>query len=759
MTRSRLWLPAAVCLIVYIALVTARYEGWQAKAVPLGTPYLHDCTAAGTGFHCSSDTSTALKAVTAPIRLKAKHDYVVTLSGHAPQTDPVKVYVDFYGGKDYDAPAQKGTVMLRDGPARTFVLRWSSDMPPEQASFRLSNADAPDFTFESVHITRLSSGLVRVATIVLAIGLLLGLYALWRDRARLLAFRLPKPAWRRMQAGSLRALFLVFTSVAVLLLIRVSVMGAPMVFGDEMSYALLSASLGDPTVYSHNMLVVPLPNQVFFDLYHVATLCGDSMLGVARAMNALLFASAAFPIFGLCRRYLPEKRALALTLFILLMPNSAYTSFFMPESFYFPVFYCVTWAFVVFLDSQGRNVHAALAGFALAVLSLIKPHGLTILLACNLTLLVAVCAWRGERRRIAQGWGVLLLVFVVARGVLGISAAPSVDEPWTQRIFGGMYASMLSNTLHFAWDAQALDRLRLATIDNLGSLLLLFAPVLVVSIGWMTRRRSGAAIAQDTTLDRLHLFTFVALGCLLFGTIKFTAAIAGVDTNQTPDLIHQRYYDFIFGLLLLGAAASLQAMPPRGWQLRKQLLLWWLPFIGIVFWYLTHELTELHPSWVHHPTLVGLWAWRANGIMYVAWVLAVSLAIVPIAPRFALRVYTVCLALACAGGFFLIWHYGARSQTPDEADRASLAVKSLYDPVRLEHGLVVSESLWPLFRTTFHLRNNATVQSLPEGSMLDAARTAGAEWILTYGHYELPDEWKPRSQVSSEATLYERVTK
>ena len=99
-------------------------------------------------------------------------------------------------------------------------------------------------------------------------------------------------------------------------------------------YSNASASLGDPTVYSHNPLLRPLPNQLFFDVYYFATLCGEVMLGCARALNAVLFALAALPLFALSRRFLSARHALLLTSVILLLPNNAYTGLFMPESFY-----------------------------------------------------------------------------------------------------------------------------------------------------------------------------------------------------------------------------------------------------------------------------------------------------------------------------------------------------------------------------------------------------------------------------------------
>ena len=753
---TKRWLAATIAFAIFLLLAGAQHAQWRAIRVPLGEPYLGNCQAADAAYRCSAPQAT-LTAITLPIRLKARHDYTVTISGRSLTRDAVHVYVDFYG-KDYDADAQKGELRLLPGAPQTFVFRWPSDLPPTQTWLRLSSADAGEYEISAATVTRASRPLTWLTRIAAIAALLLVLRALRHTDVapRWHRVRTEFAVWRTRQPVG--ALALLMLGVGAALLLRAASLAAPVVFGDEMTYALLAQSLGNRSVYSHNGILLALPNQLYFDIYHFATLCGEATLSVARALNCVLFALAALPVFALARRVLPQRPALLLSALVLLMPNSVYTSFFMPESCYFLGFYICVWAFQRFLAPAGGMREAGLAGAALAALSLIKPHGLTILAACNLTLLIAACAWRGERRRVLAGWGVLLIAFVLARAVLGISDAPSAEGSWLQRTFG-MYAGYITNTAHVSLDAQAMARLLLAAGNNVGSVLLLFGAPMLLSAAWLLRgvRRDAA----DTELARLQLFAFVALACLLIGTIKFTAYIAGSDPSQAPDRIHERYYDFVFGLLLLCGFASAQRLV-RGVSVRTAWL--WicaLPVVAGAGWYAWQGLPALRPTWVDHATLLGVWNWQALGVFFVAALGVLAALLVPFAPRAAWRAYAVFLAFVVVGGCAAIVERSGQSRTLNDADRAALALKALYGPRELEHGLIVSsqDNVAPLFNVLFALRNNATVRFVPQGSALDPLALApDAQWALLYGNYAITGSgWDEGLQLPEHARLYRRA--
>jgi phosphoglycerol transferase len=439
---------------------------------------------------------------------------------------------------------------------------------------------------------------------------------------------------------------------------------------------------------------------------------------------------------------------------ILLLPNNAYTSFFMPESLYFFCFYCVALAFVSFVAPTGRTLDALISGIALAVLSLVKPHGLTILLACSLTLLYGLLAWRGERRRVALGGALMLLSFVVARGLLGSLAAPAAEGSLFERTFG-LYANLLSNTMQFAPDADAVRRLGLATFNNVGSLLLLFGLPIVASAIWLARPRSENVPLPERLLDRIHVFVWILLICLVYGTIKFTAYIAGADASQGPGRIHERYYDFTFGLLLIAASASLRAIP---WQIRRvriTCLAVVLVVSVLAVWYATSGFLTLRATWTDHPLLYAVRTVQFREIAWLPFVLVLAVVLVPLGPRLAGRVGALAFLLIGTFGFSAIWSEQAGSQIFWDADRDALALKVFYGPQELTRGLVVGENLGYLYRTSFYARSNFHVWNIPQHSVVDVAQLApGAHWILVYGDYQVLGNWR-QIDLPGPAILYQ----
>ena len=753
--RAKRWLPLSVCLVVYLWLLLIQHYGWFARHELLGTPYLARCSTMDRAYHCTSDTP-SLKVINLPITLKAKRDYRITILGRSFADEPAKIYVDFFA-PGYDSPDRRGRITLYAGVAQTQVLQWSSGMPPVKALLRIASDDTADYEITSVTMTRCAKWLSMLRNTALLLVVALLLYQCWGMRLDLLAM----PSWLKtkdwISRKELGTPALLAASIAVLLLLRVSTLGAPMVFGDEMSYALLATSLGDPTVYTHNSILHPLPNQLFFDVYHFATLCGDAMLSCARALNSLLFALAAFPLFAISRRFLPTRQAILLTGVILLLPNNAYTAFFMPESFYFFAFYLVVWAFITFLGRDGHNWHAAATGFFLAVLSLIKPHGLVIVLTCSLTLLVTLCTSRAERRRIALGWCVLITVFALSRFVLGISAAPSNDTPWFDQMFG-LYASLMKNMLDFTYDPQIIARLKVATINNLGTLLLLFGPAILAIGCWLTRPRRKVEQDEDVTLDRLNLFALITLICLLIGTIKFTASIAGLDPTQDPNRLHERYYNFIFGLLLICGWVNVRAMSQQAHSnvARSSILL--VPIGGIALWYMANVFGDTPASSVDHPVFFTVWTVQNWGIGFLALLLLSSLLLFPFRMVLASRIYAICILLICGIGFQAVWSEQADSQTLQATDRAILTLKSLYTPAQLKHGAIVGDSNAPLFRAAFYLRNNAVIRTLASGSVIDTTQLAAdTQWLLIFGRYRIAESWGSKLELTDQATLYRHV--
>ena len=205
----------------------------------------------------------------------------------------------------------------------------------------------------------------------------------------------------------------------------------------------------------------------------------------------------------------------------------------------------------------------------------------------------------------------------------------------------------------------------------------------------------------------------------------------------------------VFGLLLIGAWAGVRTLAWGTRRARISAFLALIPVAGTTIWYLTGEFHDLWPAWVDHPTLFAVWNLQDYGIAFLGLALLLAALLVPLWSRLATRGYGLLLVILAGSGYQSIWGEAAGSQTLWEPDRAALALKVLYTPAELEHGLVVGDKLAPLFRTSFYLRNNAAVKRLREHSVVDVPHLAyDAKWVLTYGEYRLNGGWEPRREAA-----------
>src|SRR5690606_18408857 len=155
----------------------------------------------------------------------------------------------------------------------------------------------------------------------------------------------------------LLSLFLIIRSMGLL----------PVVFADEYTYSRLSRLLP--------LSEATIPSYLYLALYRVTNLCGGDFLGCARLLNALLFSLAIPFIYSVARAVASGRTAAFVTLLAVAGPINSYTSYFMPESFYFLSIWMLVWA-LIRLDSNSSALRWALAGMIYGASALIKVHSL-----------------------------------------------------------------------------------------------------------------------------------------------------------------------------------------------------------------------------------------------------------------------------------------------------------------------------------------------------------------------------------------------
>jgi phosphoglycerol transferase len=729
-------------LLILVALVSAFFVTRQAGehlAEPIEISAsekagcAHGSGAASDALIC--DGASALQLATFSIHLLPGQLYRIDITGQGLRTNTATLVVDFFAGPTYDNPQQEGVLLLPASRRSTASLVLPSGSPPKDATIRVANYWKDSYQIDSIQVTRIPALTHSVKRLLLLLIACTFLYSLWAERLALSRrFRLYLAHWDQICAErTWWVLALTLTVIALLLIWRNSGMDGPIVFADEMTYSLLSASGGNASVYSKNALIVSLPNQLFFDIYGSVARAGGAMLSQARVINALFFCLAGIPLFAIARRWIPAARAIPLVAVLLLLPNNTYTAYFMPESLYFLMFCMTAWAFLGFLYPSAKAISAVATGIALALLTLVKPHGFTILLACALTLLILLVSWRGERQRILAGFVLMLVAFTATRIFWGVFLTPG-EGPLFDRLLG-LYANILQSTAKTSTDPEALKNLILATRGNLGSLLLLFGFPLI--IGTMRRSSSTATAPNEIALRHFQLFVYLTLACLLIGTIKFTATMAGLGAFERADRIHERYYDFLFAIVVISGYAA--AYVWRRGPLERAALpaAFWSVSLIVAALYLWLDLPRLQASLIDHPVLLAVQQTSFSSVALGALLFAAICA--AFTHRLGHRLYALALLIIGTFGFSYMGTLQAGSQSVENS--VAIALKGILEPGEIDQGFIVGEngSIWP-FRVTYYLQSKSTLTLADPSIPIDpSAMVPNPKWVLTLGDYHVRD--------------------
>jgi len=314
----------------------------------------------------------------------------------------------------------------------------------------------------------------------------------------------------------------------------------PAVFADEWSYSKFShlAPLAESIV----------PSYLYLWVMGATTACGTGFLECARAMNAFAFVAAAPFLYLIARQFTTNKVAAWVALLSTMLPMGSYTAFFMPEASYYFAFCVLSW-YVLAPSLLDDRVHAAVAGVLLGVLSLIKVHAVFLLPAlCLYLLFLQALRARHPRPYLRSATIVLAAVGAMLATKFGISYL-LVGKAGLS-LFGPFYGVTASAKP---------DRLLLLAMlwkngrGHLMAVMLLYAVPLAILLQSLLTALAWRSM-QDRAL-KLQVYTFLMLGSAAGLAILYTASIATTGADEALRL-HLRYYDFVFPLLLIGAAGA-----------------------------------------------------------------------------------------------------------------------------------------------------------------------------------------------------------
>jgi phosphoglycerol transferase len=500
----------------------------------------------------------------------------------------------------------------------------------------------------------------------------------------------------------------------------------PTVFADEWYYSKMSRLMPLPESM--------LPSWLYLWLFSASSACGDGFLECVRIGNLAFFMLGAPFVYLIARRHAGQPVAAGVAVLSTLAPLNTNAAYFMPEAMYYFGFCVLSW--VALQGSDWRPLRQALAsGAVLGLMSLVKVHALFLLPSLCLYLLLDNQA-RGGRwflRGLAMAALAVVATFALKFGLGWVLAG---DAGLT--LFGYFYEST----------RLASDRLALlvaATVSARGHLMtlaLMYAlPLAILACEPLARlvRRGGNEDPAATRRHLLHLYTLLMLGAAAGLAIVYTAGLH-VPGSREGFRLHMRYYNFVFPLLLVVAAAAIagRGAPPRA---LPAWLRWGVAaLLGLALVMALSRLQGYTMNVVDGPDIFGFNLAGRGFRIVLALQLLVLLAWA--ARLRAAPLLFLCLALPAA---YLVSQVGlerkldsTRPVTP--TDVAARFVHDHVPPNERSQVVIAGVDLSLMIRAQFHLDHpDSTLMTLDFGPVHEYQLPLNKKWMLLLGEYQVPD--------------------
>jgi hypothetical protein len=346
------------------------------------------------------------------------------------------------------------------------------------------------------------------------------------------------------------ALCAAFAAVAAYLLQR-NLGTYPTVFADEWYYSKMARiqPLGEAIV----------PSYLYLWVFGGISRLGSRFYDSVHIGNLVVFMAAVPFVYLTARSVTGKALAALLALLSALAPLNIYTVYFMPEATYYFGFCVLSWVALTRLHWHWAALALA-TGLVLGLMSLVKVHALFLLPALCLYLMYA--RWTAGGRWLAPGCAAAAIALGSTLAVkYGLGYLLAGDAAFN--LFGNFYKGAVN-----AADARSkLSFIAPSIVSGRGHLmaLALLLPLPLAMLAQSVLRPPARAQAGKPEL--LQLYTLLMLGAAAGVTILFTASLANPGINKEGLRLHLRYYDFVFPLLWMVAAAAIGKPAPvqRAW--------------------------------------------------------------------------------------------------------------------------------------------------------------------------------------------------
>lgn len=531
----------------------------------------------------------------------------------------------------------------------------------------------------------------------------------------------------------------------------------PMVMHDEYTHKMNSIFLNEKEMN--------IPSYLFYGIYSIVALFGNNLF-TARILNVLFLFFSAIVFYLILSRLNIEKREkrILFLLFLTIPSNVSYSQMFIQEIFYsfcFSLFAYVVLRFYLSGDRETEQKDGKalfLCGFSVALLSMVKPHGLFVICGFILFLLVETVIKhknkKNSKNKSSDGikssfetfirrFSIFIFFYFVVKISGDILFLGKID------FFGSKYSA--ANALA----AENLEVFSLSVlikdfIFNLIGHLSLISSLFGICAAFLTffyfktlfgnnkREEIETDISESSNKETLNLktlnlnsknielelysindyfaiFSISIFICLIGATVFYTVYTHRVIDGDSVSRLHSRYYIFILPYLI----ASFVALQKRYSEFDSSK--WKYFLLGIALVFSSWRLNSFIPSGLDCSELMHMNSFFviATGIkeMFILGIFAASVRL-----KIAKNLYIFTFFVFCLISLFssLFSYTNIDVQKGDSIGRAIAPIISsnVSDSV-----VVVGENYSTALRVLFHLENRNAGFSTPENLIEQIKKT------------------------------------
>jgi phosphoglycerol transferase len=380
------------------------------------------------------------------------------------------------------------------------------------------------------------------------------------------------------------------------------------------------------------------PNYLFQLIYSNTKMCGAEFYACARSINAFFVIFGAVFVYFLAKQIGRSKWLGALAgVSTILGSYGTYTAYFMPEAIFNGLIMVFFWALFRFGNSKSLWVLGAI-GTTLGVASLAKPHGLFVVPAILIFLVLWTRATRGNWFIQAVIRSVVFVSSVVgAKSLLGFLLAGERALP----LFG-MYGTLGTAT------QTATETIAAATGDGTSVFFTAWGQILMVTmilgLGFPVAVQ-GLLLSFKKDPEVFEAVKFRSAMGLSLLSLMPAIAIFEAWQNLGP-WMHTRYYAYLIPLALIALIEAYVNYGDRIWAWAKYVVV--VVFLGLSGFNLVTAAIPYSSNWIDGPdfrmhmdnivlssisTLIAmvlavLWIWKTRAAMASALVVTLVLAVV-----------------------------------------------------------------------------------------------------------------------------------